>query len=134
MQATVLDNILEYNMRNIFTLILTVAWLSGCATSQLGNYQAINTASPDCANKEAQLEWAKSQIPTGSDRLFNALGTSIWTEMYSKGKGEEHSQQQLVNDGYYSSSARSLIAAIERDCYQNYQNPGVHQLQTGNAR
>jgi hypothetical protein len=96
-------------------LSLTAIVCSGCATTERMNIHDLSTFKIDCSNKEAQIRFLRTQIPTSNDRLAAAIDINIFSEAGAAMKGEM-SQHRLIKEGYYESAAKGKIWELESQC------------------
>jgi hypothetical protein len=111
--------------------------LTGCATSvQRMDIDDLNHMKPDCANKEAQIKFLESQIPTQNERMAAVFTTNIISEFAAALKGKK-SEETLIMDRSYDSAAKGLIWYLRTNCKNKIPsdyaalNNGTHNL---NAR
>jgi hypothetical protein len=118
---------------------ITSTLLTGCAGFNMGPprmaIEDLRTMKIDCANKEAQIRFLESQIPTSNQRMAAAFEINGLTEFLSALKGQKSEQAKLLGREY-EASAKLLIWQLETHCpnktqhdYEAQINSQRHDLQ-----
>lgn len=104
-------------MKRILTLILCgVVFLSGCTTTSRMSRQDLINFKIDCAHKQEQIDFLRSQWPSDKDMAINSFTiTSLTGVIMTSLDGTETTRREMV-DGYYTTQLRSKIDDIRTYC------------------
>ena len=97
---------------------LIVLAFTGCSTttrSQMDvvdlNYYRIN-----CDQKEEQLEWLRSQMPTQHEKLMNGLSMTSMLGWVNSSQSGNFKEDRAMFNGEQAAIASSLIRKLEDQC------------------
>ena len=104
-------------MKKIALVSVLALTLSGCLTTthRMDIYD-LRYMQPDCANKEAQIRFLKTQMSTPEDRLKAAMNTrGLFSGLMGALNGT-YTQQRAIEQREYDAIAKRLIWELRTTC------------------
>ena len=102
------------DIKKYFSLI--VALLSGCTTTARIDFESLNRFQIDCSKKQEQLDFLRSQWPSGTEQLVNGMMISSMLGYISSNVDGTYNDRMHMNHGAYTTVLRKLIYDIKRTC------------------
>jgi hypothetical protein len=101
-------------MKKLILLFCVLA--AGCTTTSRMSRQDLVNFKRDCAHKQEQLDFLRSQWPNDRDMAINTFTvTSLTGIIMTSADGTERSRREMV-DGYYTTQLRLMIRDIQQTC------------------
>ncbi len=101
-------------MKKVIILFCILA--AGCTTTSRMSRQDLINFKIDCAHKQEQLDFLRSQWPNDHDMAVNTFSmTSLTSIILTTADGTEKTRREMV-DGYYTTQLRLMIKDIQTSC------------------
>lgn len=90
--------------------------MTGCVSTYRMDIDTFERLQPDCANKEAQIQFIESQMARESETTFAVIEMHTLLGMISAANDGTFKQKQALAERRYNSAARRMIWEIRTKC------------------
>ncbi len=104
--------------RTKFVLIIAMSFLlSACATKRRMDIDDLKFYQIDCNNKEAQLQFLHTQLPTQTDRLLATFKMTGIGGLVSMKMDGSYKETKAIMSREYDAVAKRLIWELRQNCH-----------------
>lgn len=98
-------------------LPLILVLLAGCTTTARMTRHELDSMQIDCARKQEQLDFLRSQWPSSNERIINGLMITGSMGFINSVADGTYQERKDWNDGYLTNALRIKIQQVREVCH-----------------